>query len=122
MVVLWDNKVLELVRIEVCLFSISCRFKNCKDGFVRIFSRVYGPSMKRYREFFWEELGAIRGLWNDSWCIRGDFNVIRFPNECSRGGRVSSSMRRFLEVINDLGLRDLPLHVGGGGGLRGVVG
>ena len=32
-VVLWDNRVLELVRMEVGLFSISCRFKNCEDSF-----------------------------------------------------------------------------------------
>ena len=45
---------------------------------------------------------------------RGDFNTIRF----------SSSMRRFSEVIEDLGLRDIPLQGGpftwrgkeGGGG------
>ncbi|RVX21004.1 hypothetical protein CK203_002724 [Vitis vinifera] len=86
-VVFWDNRVLEL-----------------------IFSGVYGPTMKRYREFFWEKLGVIRGLWNDPWCIGGDFNVIRFPSERSRDGRVSSSMRRFSEVIDDLDLRDLPLR------------
>ena len=33
-VVIWDNKVLELVGMEVGLFSILCRFKNCKDGFL----------------------------------------------------------------------------------------
>ncbi|RVX11624.1 hypothetical protein CK203_015802 [Vitis vinifera] len=45
----------------------------------RVWSWVYGPTMKRFREPFWEELGAIRGLWTDPWCIGGDFNVIRFP-------------------------------------------
>ncbi|RVW32495.1 hypothetical protein CK203_081231 [Vitis vinifera] len=90
-------RVLELVGMEVGLFSISCRFKNCEDGFVWIFSGVYGPTMKRFREFFWEELGAIRGLWNDPWCIGGDFNMIRFPDERRRRGKVSSSMRRFSE-------------------------
>ena len=38
--------------------------------------------------------------------------MIRFPNERRRGGRVSSSMRRFSEVIDDLDLTDLPLQVG----------
>ena len=66
--------------MEVGLFSISRRFKNCEDGFKWIFSGVYGPTMKRYRELFWEELRAICGLWNDPWCIGGDFNMIRFPN------------------------------------------
>ena len=97
--------MLELVGMEVGLFSISCRFKNCEDGFKWIFSEVYNPTMKRYRELFWEELGAIRGLWSDPWCSGGDFNMIRFSNERRRGGRVSPSMRRFSEVINDLDLR-----------------
>ena len=38
--------------------------------------------------------------------------MIRFPNERRRGGRVSPSMRRFSEVIDDLDLRDLPLQGG----------
>ena len=38
--------------------------------------------------------------------------MIRFPNERRRGGRVSSSMRRFSEVIDELELRDLPLQGG----------
>ncbi|RVW85677.1 hypothetical protein CK203_033421 [Vitis vinifera] len=32
-VVFWDNRVLELVGLEAGMFSISCHFKNCKDGF-----------------------------------------------------------------------------------------
>ncbi|WKA06292.1 hypothetical protein VitviT2T_024196 [Vitis vinifera] len=111
-VVYWDSRVLELLGMEVGLFSISCRFKNCEDGFRWIFSGVYGPTMKRNRELLWEELGNIRGLWNDPWCIGGDFNMIRFPNERRRGGRLSPSMRRFSEVIDDLDLRDLPLQGG----------
>ena len=68
--------------------------------------------MKRNRELLWEELGDIRGLWNDPWCIGGDFNMIRFLNERRKGGRLSPSMRRFSEVIDDLDLRDLPLQGG----------
>ena len=86
------------------------------------FTRVYGPTLKSYREPLWEELGAIRGLWSDPWCIGGDFNVIRFRSERSREGRLSGSMRRFLEVIDELALRDLPLQGGPytwSGGLNG---
>ena len=32
--VFWDNKVLELVGREEGEYLISCRFKNCEDGFV----------------------------------------------------------------------------------------
>ena len=120
-VVIWDNRVLDLVGMEVGLFSISRRFKNCEDGFLWTFMGVYGPTLKRYREFFWEELRVIRGLWTDPWC-GGDFNVIRFPSERSREGRISASMRRFSEVIDELALRDLPLQGGPftwNGGLNG---
>ncbi|RVW38201.1 hypothetical protein CK203_116611 [Vitis vinifera] len=46
---------------------------------------VYGPTVKVEREDFLSELGAIRGLWNELWCVAGDFNMIRFPFERSRG-------------------------------------
>ena len=38
--------------------------------------------------------------------------MIRFLEECNKGGRLNSAMRRFFEVIKDLELRDLPLHGG----------
>ena len=43
-VVFWDSKVLELVGMEVAVYSISCWFKNCDDGFVWFFTGVYGPT------------------------------------------------------------------------------
>ena len=60
----------------------------------------------------WEDLGAIRGLWGEPWCIGGDFNVIRFLGERNKMGRISSSMRRFSQVIDELELKDLPLQGG----------
>ena len=45
-------------------------------------------------------------------CVGGDFNEIIYPNERSRGGRFSNSMRRFSDILNDLELRDLPLQGG----------
>ena len=110
--VFWDNRVLDLVDLQKGLFSISCTFKSCEDGFIWTFKGVYGPTLRRKRESFWEELGAIKGLWNGSWCVAGDFNVILSPEEHSRGGSLNSIMRRFSEVVEDLELKDLPM-VGG---------
>ena len=76
------------------------------------FTVVYGPTLRRDRESFSEELGAIKGLWNGPWCVVGDFNAILSPEERSRGGSLNSNMRRFLKVIEDLELKDLPM-VGG---------
>ena len=98
-----------MIDLEKGVFSISCHFKNCEDGFIWIFIGVYGPTMRRDRECFWDELGAIKGLWNGSWCVARDFNAILSPDECSRGGSLNSDMKRFSEVIEDLELKDLPL-------------
>ncbi|WJZ80362.1 hypothetical protein VitviT2T_000290 [Vitis vinifera] len=111
-VVFWDNRVLELVDIHKGGCSISCIFKNSEDGFMWMFTGVYGPILRRERESFWEELGAIKGLWNGPWCAAGDFNAILSPEERNRGGRLNSNMRRFVEIIEDLELKDVPL-VGG---------
>ena len=73
---------------------------------------MYGPVYSTDREDFWYEFGSIRGLWSDPWCVGGDFNMIRFPEEYGRGGGLSASMRRFSEVVEDLELRDFPLQGG----------
>ena len=52
---------------------------------------------------------SIRGLWSDPWCVGGDFNMIKFLEEHSRGGGLFASMRRFSEMLQDLELRDFPL-------------
>ena len=109
---LWDKRTLEMVKMELGVFSISCMFRKVKDGFQWTVTGFYGPVVGTLRECFWEELGAIRGLWTRPWCIGGDFNAITSPCESNKGGMVSSIMRRFVEVIDDLGLRDLPLQGG----------
>ena len=73
---------------------------------------MYEPVIGCEKEDFWEELGVIRGLWEDPWCIGGDFNAVRFPVEKRNALRLTVEMRRFSEVIGELGLRDVPL-VGG---------
>ena len=83
-VVIWDNRVLELIELEKGEHSISCHFKNCEDGFTWTFTGVYGPTMRRDRDCFWNELETIYGLWNGPWCVAGDFNAILSSKECSR--------------------------------------
>ncbi|KAJ9704077.1 hypothetical protein PVL29_005385 [Vitis rotundifolia] len=107
--VFWDNRLIQLLEVEEGMFTVSCRFKNCEDGLRWVFIGVYGPVNSRDREAFWEELGSIKGLWSDPWCVGGDFNAIRYPEERSRGRGLSTSMRRFTEVVEDLELRDYPL-------------
>ncbi|RVX04605.1 hypothetical protein CK203_023414 [Vitis vinifera] len=108
----WDKRTLELMELEVGCFSISCRMRNVEDGRVWMFTGVYGPFSKEEREWMWEELGAIRGIWEDPWCIGGDFNVTLSLRERSNQGRLTSAMRRFAQVVDELELIDLPLQGG----------
>ncbi|RVW39533.1 Transposon TX1 uncharacterized 149 kDa protein [Vitis vinifera] len=107
-----DNRVLEKLEVESGGYSISVHFRNCANGFYWIFSGVYGSVIGCEKEDFWEELGAIRGLWEDPWCIGGDFNTVRFLKERRNAPRLIAEMRRFSEVIGELGLRDFPLAGG----------
>ncbi|KAL6323372.1 hypothetical protein AAG906_038643 [Vitis piasezkii] len=80
-------------------FSISCRMRNVEDGLVRMFLGVYGPFSKEEREWMWEEIRAIRGIWENPWCI-GVTSIL------------TSAMRRFAQVVDELELIDLPLQGG----------
>ena len=109
---LWDKRRVSMVDSMVGSFSVLCLFRMAEDGYQWVFSGISGPVEKSLRESYWEELGSIRGLWEEPWCFGGDFNEIISPNERSRGGRISNNMRRFSDILNDLGLRDLLLQGG----------
>ncbi|RVW15738.1 putative ribonuclease H protein [Vitis vinifera] len=70
------------------------RFRNEGDGAIWVFTGVYGPFSREDRECLWEELGAIRGLWEEPWCLGGDFNITLYQAERNRTGRITSAMRR----------------------------
>ncbi|RVW43464.1 Transposon TX1 uncharacterized 149 kDa protein [Vitis vinifera] len=89
MLVCWDKRSLEVMETEVGKFSVSCD-----------------------RECLWEELGAIRGLWEDPWCLGGDFNVILSQRERNRQGRLTGAMRIFAQTVDELELMDLPMQGG----------
>ncbi|RVW82267.1 hypothetical protein CK203_041667 [Vitis vinifera] len=107
-----DRRSLDILDWEEGQFTLSCRFRNVENGVIWVFTGVYGPFSKVERDALWEEFGAIRGLWEDPWCIGGDFNITLFPRERSSQRRINSAMRKFAETVNDLGLVDLPLQGG----------
>ena len=105
----WDKRRINMVDSMVGSFSVSHLFKMAEDRFQWAFTGVYGSVEKNLREIFWEELGSIKGIWEEPWCMGGDFNAVIYHEERSKGGRIENSLRRFANILNDLGLRDLPL-------------
>ena len=112
LLIFWDKRSQEMLEWEEGQFSISCKFKNVENWVVWVFTGVYGPFTKEERECLWEETGAIRGIWEEPWCLGGDFNIILSQNERSRQGRITSAMRRFAQVVDELGLVDLQMQGG----------
>ena len=88
------------------------KFGNCEDNFIWVFIGVYRPTNKNLREEPWKDIGVVRGVWLDPWCLGRDFNVLRFPRERNREGRWVEAMRRFFQVLDNLILKDLPLQGG----------
>ncbi|RVW44210.1 hypothetical protein CK203_089437 [Vitis vinifera] len=72
---LWDKRVLERLDVEVGSFSISCRFRNCKEGFFWVSFGLYDPLKGRERKELWEELAIVKGLWNEA-CFIDEFELV----------------------------------------------
>ena len=59
----WDTKLLELLEWEEAQYLISRRIRKVEDVAIWVFTGVYGPFTKNERDCMWDEIGAIRGLW-----------------------------------------------------------
>ena len=77
----WDKRSLKLLDWEEGQFSLSCRLRNVENGVVWVFTGVYGPFTREEMECLWEEIGAIGGIWEEPWCLGGDFNIILSQSE-----------------------------------------
>ena len=85
-VVMWDRRVVEKVEEYIGRYMVACSFKCVLDDFLWAFAGVYGPNLDVNRSILWNELVGVQSWWDLSWCIGGDFNVVRFQSE-SLGSR-----------------------------------
>ncbi|KAG5591959.1 hypothetical protein H5410_042473 [Solanum commersonii] len=71
---------------------------------------VYAPNSYKKRILVWEEVGAVRGLVEESWAVCGDFNAIRYIYEKKNCMSRTKGMKEFLDFIEDMKLVDLQLE------------
>lgn len=60
---------------------VACSFKSVEDNFMWELPGIYLSNLDSDRSLLWEEIAVLHSWWNLSWCIGGDFNVIRFLSE-----------------------------------------
>ncbi|RVW63565.1 hypothetical protein CK203_062462 [Vitis vinifera] len=92
--IIWDSKKMRGEEVVIGSFSVSVRFLLDGSGPLWL-SAVYGPNNPSIRKEFWVEMLDLFGLTYPSWCVGGDFNVIRRRSEKLGGSGVTSSMRDF---------------------------
>lgn len=90
-------------------YTVASSSKSMEDNFLWAFACIYGLNLDNIIRLLWEELARIHNLWDLSWCIGGDFNVIKFPSERSEGSQMCLVMTKFSACIFNLNLVDLPL-------------
>jgi exonuclease III len=112
MLLMWDKRIVEKIDVFVGEYVLACSFRSVEEDFSWAYAGVYGPNLDAFRSSLWDELAGLISWWEMSWCIGGDFNVIRFPMERSSGVRLNSSMLEFSDFIFEQGLMDLPLAGG----------
>ena len=99
----------EKIDCVVGSFSISVLLKGVADGFVWICTGMCGPNDVGLRVAFWVELDSVRARWSSTWCVLGDFKIIRYPVERLGCNLFSPAMFNFSDFIERNILVYLPL-------------
>ena len=107
--VMWDVRTVTIKETLVGDFSVSVLVGDETRG-DWWFSGVYGPTKRRKRKDFWDELSGLNEICNDRWCVGGDFNVVRRVSEKFNSSTNTRSMKEFDYLIKEFELVDPNLN------------
>lgn len=91
-----------------------------QDSFSWCFTGAYSPHTRRDKAECWEEIAAIKGMWDGPWVTCGDFKTNRYMGDRRNITRSSNIMREFSDWMDDMELNDSYLNSGRLHGFRGV--
>jgi len=95
--------------IEIKPFAISVSFSSRLDLNIWNLTTVYGPCLEPARSTFVSWLRNLDIQDNDNWILIGDFNFYRSLENRNRASGNFQDTQIFNEVIDHLGLVELPL-------------
>ncbi|RVW55853.1 hypothetical protein CK203_075727 [Vitis vinifera] len=115
---------------EVWSSSCLAKFSHClgmptvgfEEEILYLFEKNEGRIEKKNqggRRDFFSVMSVQDSMDGMRWVFTGVYG--RYPEERSRGGELSASMRRFTEVVEDLELRDYPYRGMFNGAMQGIL-
>jgi exonuclease III len=107
--VAWRNSVGITGQSRRDQHSISVQFSK-QTGQTWWLTCVYGPQGNEDKISFLQELRDIRLANQGPWIIVGDFNLIYKAEDKNNNNYNRAMMGRFRRLIDDLDLKDIPLH------------
>ncbi len=105
----WNPALFECGHSWAGSFSLNTVLRRRVDEMVFTLSNIYGPTAAALKEPFFQELRDIGSRAAGIWAMVGDFNLLLSRFDKNGPPPHVSDMLRFRNVINSLGLSDLPL-------------
>jgi exonuclease III len=90
--------------------SISIQFSSDNPPPPWWLTCVYGPQRTEDKIQFLQEMRDICAACTGSWILAGDFNLIYKDDDKSNSNYNRAMMGRFRKLIDDLALKEVPLH------------
>ncbi|XP_028059521.1 uncharacterized protein LOC114263216 [Camellia sinensis] len=101
---------------EVFSLSECCSNRNflllsgtLSSSFECVFLNIYAPNDVVQRAKLWDSILNVRSSFQKPWCMGGDYNEIRVPDERRGCTRSSKGMQDFNNFVDLLELMDLPM-------------
>jgi len=109
LLVAWRHALRPAIATRVDAHSVSIQFRSF-SGQTWWLTCVYGSQGNNNKIIFLQELRDIRAACQGPWVILGDFNLIYKDEDKNNSNLNRAMMGRFRRLINDLSLKEIPLH------------
>nr|CAD1842746.1 unnamed protein product [Ananas comosus var. bracteatus] len=105
----WNPTLFDCVHEWTGRFSLTVLLKRKVDGKLFTISNVYGPMAANLKINFFIELHSISASSTGAWVMLGDFNVLLSVQDKNRPTANINDILNFREVVQEIGLVDLPI-------------